>query len=109
MAVVLANGYVYAVPYVPTPQRISLKTAFPSGVSKRITCRVNLMKKTPEIGRYLDAEEKAFIQAFETSDAPLKSGLTPERKLEIEAMARAAMTDEPAKISLRIPKRTYPV
>ena len=30
MLVVLANGYVYAVPYVPTPDGIFLKTAFPS-------------------------------------------------------------------------------
>jgi hypothetical protein len=30
MLVVLANGYVYAVPYVPTPEGIFLKTAFPS-------------------------------------------------------------------------------
>jgi hypothetical protein len=28
--VVLANAYVYAVPYVPTPDGIFLKTAFPS-------------------------------------------------------------------------------
>jgi predicted DNA binding CopG/RHH family protein len=63
------------------------------------------MKKTPEIGRSLGAEEKAFIQSFETSDAPLKRGLTPKRKREIESMARAAMTDERAKISLRVPKR----
>ena len=47
------------------------------------------MKKTPEVGRYLDAEEKALIEAFETDDAPLKSGLTATRKREIEAMARA--------------------
>ncbi len=63
------------------------------------------MKKAPEVGRYLDAEEKALIEAFETGDAPLKNGLTEKRKREIEAMARAAMTDERAKISLRIPKR----
>ncbi len=63
------------------------------------------MKKRPEIGRHLDAEEKTLIEAFETGDAPLKSGLTPKRRREIEAMARAAMTDERAKISLRIPKR----
>ena len=62
------------------------------------------MKKAPEVGRYLDAEEKALIEAFETGDAPLKTGLT-KRKREIEAMARATMTDERAKISLRIPKR----
>jgi predicted DNA binding CopG/RHH family protein len=63
------------------------------------------MKKTPEIGRYLDDEEKSLVHALETGDAPLKSGLTPMRKREIEAMARATMTDERAKISLRIPKR----
>jgi len=63
------------------------------------------MKKTPESGRYLDADEKAFVQAFETSDAPLKSGLTHKRRREIESMARAAMTDERAKISLRVRKR----
>jgi predicted DNA binding CopG/RHH family protein len=61
------------------------------------------MKKTPELGRYLDDEEKALVQAFETSDAPVKSGLTPKR--EIEAMAPATMSDERAKISLRVPKR----
>ena len=63
------------------------------------------MNKAPEVGRYLDAEEKALIEAFETDAVPLKSGLTETRKREIEAMARAAMTDERAKISLRIPKR----
>ena len=66
---------------------------------------MNPVQKTPEIGRYLDAEEKTLVQALETGDAPLKSGLTPERKREIEAMARAAMTDERTKISLRVPKR----
>ncbi len=30
MLVVHANGYVYTVPYVPTPEGIFLKTAFPS-------------------------------------------------------------------------------
>ncbi len=30
MLVVFANGYVYAVPYVETPEGIFLKTAFPS-------------------------------------------------------------------------------
>lgn len=63
------------------------------------------MSKTPEIGKFLDAEEQALIQSFETSDAPFKSRLTPARKREIELMAQAAMTDERAKISLRVPKR----
>ncbi len=66
------------------------------------------MKKTPEIGRYLDDEEKALVQAFETSDAPVKSGLTPKRKREIEPMARATMTDERAKIPLRVPTGSDP-
>ena len=63
------------------------------------------MTKTPEVGKFLDAEEQALIQSFETSGVPLKSRLTPARKREIESMARAAMTDERAKISLRVPRR----
>jgi predicted DNA binding CopG/RHH family protein len=63
------------------------------------------MKKTPEIGRYLDPEEEAAARALEIGDTPLKSGLTPERKDELEAMARATIAGERAKISLRIPKR----
>jgi len=59
----------------------------------------------PEIGKYLAAEEQALVQSFETSGAPLNSVLNPRRKREIELMARAAMTDERAKISLRAPKR----
>jgi hypothetical protein len=64
------------------------------------------MKRTPEIGRYIDPDEEAIAQALETGDAPLGSGLTPKRKSEIEAIARATMADERAKISLRIPKRS---
>ncbi len=30
MLVVLANGYVYGVPYIPTADGLFLKTAFPS-------------------------------------------------------------------------------
>ena len=63
------------------------------------------MTKTPEVGKFLDAEEQALIQSFETSGAPFKSRLTPARKREIESMARAAATDERAKISLRVPRR----
>jgi hypothetical protein len=65
------------------------------------------MKKTPEIGRYLDLEEKAFADAFETGDAPLKSRLKPERESEIEAMARATMAGERAKnLAARSPSET---
>jgi predicted DNA binding CopG/RHH family protein len=66
---------------------------------------VSPMTKTPEIGKFLDAEEQGLVRSFETSGAPLKSVLNPRRKREIELMARAAMTDERAKISLRVPKR----
>jgi predicted DNA binding CopG/RHH family protein len=61
--------------------------------------------KTPEIGRFLDAEEQALIESFESSEAPPRSFLDPGRKREIESMARAAMNDERAKISLRVPRR----
>ena len=63
------------------------------------------MTKTPEIGKTLDADEQELVQSLETSAAPLKSLLTPRRRREIELMARAAMMDERAKISLRVPKR----
>ncbi len=63
------------------------------------------MSKTPKIGKFLDAEEQALVQSFETSEAPFKSRLIPARKREIELMARAAMIDERAKISLRVPTR----
>jgi hypothetical protein len=63
------------------------------------------MKKAPEVDWYSDAKERPWIDGFETGYALLKTGLTEKRKYKIEAMARAAMTDERAKISLRIPKR----
>jgi hypothetical protein len=63
------------------------------------------MTRTPEIGKYLDDEEKDFVQSFEAADMPLTRALTEKRRREIEAMARAAMTDERAKISFRVSKR----
>jgi hypothetical protein len=62
------------------------------------------MRKTPEIGRFLDPEEKGSFKPSRPATRR-SSGLTPERKREIEAMARATMSDERAKISLRVPKR----
>jgi hypothetical protein len=59
----------------------------------------------PEIGKYLDPEEKALAESLEAVDVPLKSALTPTRKRQIESMARAAMTDERARVSLRESKR----
>ena len=60
------------------------------------------MAKNPEIGAFLDNEEEEFIERFEGSDRPLVSGLTEERRKEIEAMARSTMNDEREKISLRV-------
>jgi predicted DNA binding CopG/RHH family protein len=62
------------------------------------------MAKTPKIGAYLDEEEKDLIESFENNDAPLVSLLTPRRRREIEAMARATINDARSKISLRVPQ-----
>ena len=55
--------------------------------------------------RPVDDEEAEFIESFENSPAPLVGDLTPQRRAEIVAMARATMADEREKISLRVPKR----
>jgi predicted DNA binding CopG/RHH family protein len=60
------------------------------------------MAKKPEIGAYLDDEEKQIIEAVEADDAVFVSHLTPKRKKEIEAIARAAMNPVREKITLRI-------
>lgn len=49
------------------------------------------MAKEPKIGAYLDDEEKQIIEAVEADDTVFVSHLTPKRKKETEAMARAAM------------------
>jgi predicted DNA binding CopG/RHH family protein len=63
------------------------------------------MAKKPEIGAYLDDEEKQIIEAVEADDAVFVSLLTPKRKKEIEAIARAAMNPVREKITLRIAKQ----
>ncbi|QRM44851.1 DNA-binding protein [Rhizobium sp. BG4] len=60
------------------------------------------MAKNPKVGAFLDDEEEEFIELFEGSDVALVSGLTDERRKEIEAMARSTMNDEREKISLRV-------
>lgn len=50
------------------------------------------------------AEERAFIEDFDSSTHPLVSTLTSERRREITAAARASMNEERFKVSLRIPK-----
>ncbi len=51
-----------------------------------------------------DAEEAAFIEDFEGNPNPIVSEITPKRRREIAAMARATTNDERFKVSLRIPK-----
>ena len=60
------------------------------------------MKAKPNIESLTDNEERSLIESLEASDAVFKSHLTPARKKQIEAMARATMNDEREKITLRI-------
>jgi predicted DNA binding CopG/RHH family protein len=60
------------------------------------------MKAKPNIERFTDNEERSLIKSLEANDAVFKSHLTPARKKQIEAMARATMNDEREKITLRI-------
>ncbi len=62
------------------------------------------MKSKPTIGKYLDDEERQLIESLEADDASFKSHLTPTRKKQIEAIARATMSGEREKITLRIPR-----
>jgi predicted DNA binding CopG/RHH family protein len=63
-----------------------------------------MMSTKPEIGIYLDDEEASLIEALENSRSPLKSGLTPARRAELEATARVTFSDDREKISLRVSK-----
>jgi predicted DNA binding CopG/RHH family protein len=51
-----------------------------------------------------DSEEREFIEDLESSTNPVVSVLTPERRRDIAAFARATINDERFKVSLRIPK-----
>jgi predicted DNA binding CopG/RHH family protein len=59
-------------------------------------------KIEPSVGRYLDDEEQELIEMVESDNFAFESLLTPERKKQIEAMARATMNDEREKISIRV-------
>ena len=61
------------------------------------------MNREPTVGAYLDEDEREFIESFEANTSPLVDHLTPARKRQIEAMARATLRDMRAKISLRVP------
>jgi len=60
------------------------------------------MKTKPKIGSFTDLEERSLIETLEARDVVFKSHLTPARKKQIEAMARATMSGEREKITLRI-------
>ena len=49
-------------------------------------------------------DEAPFMEDFDNGKVSFKSVLTPERKAEIEAMAKHTMNKERERISLRIPK-----
>ena len=61
-------------------------------------------KIEPSVGPYLDDEERILIEMVESNDFAFESLLAPERKKQIEAMARATMNDEREKISIRVSK-----
>lgn len=62
------------------------------------------MRKSPDIGRYLDEEEKGLAEATEAEGTAFDSVLTPLRREEIEAMARAAIDDDSSEVLVRLPK-----
>jgi hypothetical protein len=64
----------------------------------------NKQEAKPRTGNFLDDEERAFVEMVESDDFVFGSFLTPERRREIEAMARATMIDGREKISIRVSK-----
>ncbi|MET3855491.1 hypothetical protein [Rhizobium sp. OAE497] len=52
------------------------------------------MARTPKIGAFLDTDEEDFITLFEASDAGVVSGLTDQRRKEIEALARSTIEEQ---------------
>ena len=51
------------------------------------------MGKKPLIGAFLDEEEKAIYEAIEADDFEPVSHLTPERRKELQEMARNTIRD----------------
>ncbi len=63
------------------------------------------MNKKPQIGHFLDNEEKAIVEAIEQKDYEVgESHLTSERLKELQAAARETINEERSRISLRVPK-----
>jgi predicted DNA binding CopG/RHH family protein len=61
-------------------------------------------KPVPRIGAFLDDEEKAVYEAIERDDYVPRSILTPKKRAEYRAIARANMNEGRVKISLRLPE-----
>ena len=63
------------------------------------------MNKEPKIGSYIDDAEKSLIESIENGAYDSgESILTPERKAELQASAKATINGERTKITLRLPK-----
>lgn len=63
------------------------------------------MNTKPTIGNYIDDEERELIEAIEDGEYDgAKSLLTPERRAEIQDMARNTLNEQRQKISLRVPQ-----
>ena len=58
-----------------------------------------------KIGHFADGDEAEFMTSFESDARLLQGELSAARRRQIEGMARAALSEERAKISLRVPKR----
>jgi len=69
-----------------------------------IMTKTKQRKPRPKIGAFLDAEEKAIYEAIEADDYVPVSILTPQKRAEYQAIARAAMNETRVKISLRLPE-----
>ena len=66
--------------------------------------KVKSAKAAPKIGAFIDAEEKAIYEAIERDDYVPVSVLSPEKRAEYKAIARATMNEGRVKISLRLPE-----
>ena len=59
-------------------------------------------KSVPKIGVFLDDEEKNIHDEIERADYVPRSVLTPQKRTQYRAIARANMTEARVKISLRL-------
>ena len=63
-----------------------------------------MAKKMPSIGKFVDDDEKALSALIESEAySPGKNLLTPARKKALQQSARATISEERTKISLRLP------